>query len=634
MAGGGEPRTRGLQLAVAALGVLLAAALGGAWVQGELAEWKVVQRRYNAQAAAAGRAPVALGIRQIWKPQLGVVDRCPSCHLAMGGAEPLPGEALFAAHPPLPHDPRELGCTLCHGGDGRGTSAAAAHGEREAADEPLLAPAARQSGCGVCHSGLKTPDAALAARGERLFGEYGCAACHQGPRALADVGLRGLPADWHDRHLGRPAEGPTAFAPLAEEDLPAVAEHLLAQVGAPRLMAGKRLVAERGCRGCHRLGGAGGDEGPELSAATLKRPTELPPGPGRGAAQLAWYQAHLLDPPRLVKDSRMPRLGLSDAEAELVAGYLVSLRPRALPEELVPRDRVRANRLGEREFATSGASLYAAFCSACHGARGQGRTEEDALGPVPALNGPDFLALAEDSFLVRTISEGRPGRRMPAWANPETGLKPQEIRAVVAHLRAAELPAPPFEAVLAAPADPERGREAFLSLCAPCHGPAGAGTAIGPPLAAADNAVTVDDSRIYGTLANGVAGTAMGAFRALEAGTLRALIAAVRALPRLEARRKEWKPAAGDPGRGAAVFTAHCAKCHGLRGEGLKGPALANPGFLAAASPGYLTGTIVRGRPQAKMPGFGAAGPDNARLSPEQVADVVAFLRGGLVGGL
>lgn len=624
-----EPPVRGLQLAVAALGLGLLVALGAAVAQEELAEWKVVQRRYNALAKAAGKPPIAVRIRQAWKPSLELVDRCASCHLAMADAEALPGEPLFAEHGPLPHDPRELGCTTCHGGDGRATSAAAAHGERDQGGEPLLAKASRDVGCGACHSGLRTPSAPLAARGAKLFADYACADCHRGKLELRHVGVQALPEDWHDRHLGRVLDG-VAFAPLADEDVPAVAEHLKTLVGAPKLMAGKQLAAERGCRGCHRIGGAGGEDGPDLTAIGLRSPENLPAGAGRGEALLARHAEHLLDPPGRTPGSRMPKLGLTQAEADLLAGFIVSLRPRALPEALLPRDRLRVTRLGERDFATDGESIYAAFCSACHGLRGMGRDSQDVLGPVPSVAQADFLALADDPFLVKTISEGRPGRRMPAWATTEGALRPQEVKAVVAHLRSLEPPAPSFEAVKEATADLALGRRTFALRCAPCHGAAGEGTEVGPPLAASDNVVTMDDSRIYGTLATGVAGTAMGAFRMLDAPALRSVISVVQALPRLPLSRKTWKATPGDPGRGAALFAQHCATCHGKSGEGEKGPALGNPALAAVASDGFFTGTIVRGRPGTKMPSFGTGGPEHARLTAAEVADLVALLRSGV----
>lgn len=621
-----ETRHGALRVAVVVLSVGILGGLALAIAQDHFTEWRAVQERYNALARAAGKPEIAMRLRQIWKPDLQLVDRCSSCHLGAAGVEPLPGDPLFAEHPRIPHEPREFGCTTCHGGEGRATTAAAAHGERGDGVEAILARPYFDAGCGACHTGLRTPSEPLAAIGEQRYREYDCKACHEGARSLDGVGLRPIASDWHDRHVGKITDG-IAFAPLDDADVPAVSEYLRTFVGAPGLLAGKRLAAQRGCRGCHRVNGVGGDDGPDLTDVALRPPERLPPAKSKGLGLAAWHKVHLAEPRWAVTDSLMPKLGFDDAQAGSLTAYVLSLRPRALPEALVPRDRLLTGRLGERDFATDGASIYGAFCAACHGLKGEGRESEDGLGNVPSLANADFLALADDPFLRRTIAEGRAGRRMAGWANRDGGLRAAEIESVLAFVRAFEPPAPSFAQVQAAPVDQALGRETFGKSCAPCHGEAGAGSVLAPPLAAKDNEVTIDDNRIYGTLATGIAGTAMGSFRRFDAATLRGVIAATRALPRLDVPRKDWKVAPGAPARGEPLFVEHCAKCHGKAGEGDKGPAIQNPAFLAVAGDGYLAGTIIRGRPGTKMPTFGVAGAEHARLAPADVADVVAFLR-------
>lgn len=617
-----EPELDGLRRAFALLSAMTLLALAAAWAKDYFTEWRSIQGRYNTLAAGAGKPPVAVGIKQIWKPELELVDRCVTCHLTMGGAGPLPGEPLFKSHPPIPHEPRDFGCTPCHGGQGRATTVSAAHGPTSDWPWPILNRTNTQAGCGTCHTGFKTPSLSLAERGEQLIKEYECLGCHREPQALTTVGMRGLADDWHNRHAGLSENGLT-FAPLPEEDVPAVSSALATRMGAPRLMAGKRLVAQLGCRGCHRINGVGGDgeEGPNLD--------ELPRREGLGTAELAdWHRAHLLDPQRLVKDSLMPRLGLSEEEAELVTGFLLSLRPRHLPEAQLPIDRLRTSRLGERDFASDGASLFAVFCSACHGPGGEGREFDHTPQLFPALRNPVFLALADDEFLRRTIRLGRPGRHMPSWGK-SGGLRPAEIEALVTYLRSLELPAPALARTPSASSDATEGRRLYAGECAPCHGADGEGSGLAPPLAARDNEVTTSDERIHGTLSAGVAGTAMGSFRTLDAGQLRAIIAVVRALPRLELSRARWRLRTGDPVSGGALYQEHCARCHEPQ-EGKpvsSGPGLLNHSFLAVASDGYLAGTIVRGRPGTKMPAFGTGGPEHAGLEAESVGDLVAFLR-------
>lgn len=86
--------------------------------------------------------------------------------------------------------------------------------------------------------------------------------------------------------------------------------------------------------------------------------------------------------------------------------------------------------------------------------------------------------------------------------------------------------------------------------------------------------------------------------------------------------------------RGAAVYRKYCATCHGDRAQGYAGdhaPSLVTSTFLASASDDFLRAAIDRGRPGTAMAGYGRAigGP----LDPEQVGDVIAFLRANAPAG-
>jgi mono/diheme cytochrome c family protein len=629
--------------ATAVLSVLVLGALSVAPARAYFSEWRAVQGAYNGSARKAGLPTVAVAIRQIWKPELAVVDRCASCHLATDGATPLAGQPLFAAHPPIPHEPRDMGCTVCHGGEGRATAASSAHGLEGGGLDPMLPRGFYQAGCGTCHSNLKVGSAPLVEKGSALVESSHCRDCHRAGGAkgaaeiaggeLSTIGLRGYRADWHIKHIEHSSTaqtGPwaTSFAPLADDEVVAVDAFLQGEVGAPRLMAAKSLVYARGCLGCHRVGGVGGDDGPDLSNEGRKSVADLPFAQVTGPRTLVtWLKQHFLDPARVVPGSQMPKLGFTEAETDLLTLYVLSLQTRAIPEALAPRDRVRGLRLGERDFASDGPALFGVFCSACHGPRGEGRKFATLTSVFPAIGEAEFLAVADDNLLRKTLMNGRPGRRMPAWGTKDGGLRPIEIDAIIAFLRGLEPRAPTAEEVEAAPVDRAAGDALFGRLCRPCHGPAGEGSAVAPPLSATDNPVTHDDNRIYGTVTIGVAGTAMGSFRQLDATALHSLIATVRALPPVATKRAGWVAKHGDAAAGAEVFGHQCARCHGARGEGVEAPALANPAFQAAATDGYLTATILRGRGTTKMPHFGTPAADHPLLIPAAVADVVAFVR-------
>src|ERR1019366_2060340 len=120
---GGQTTSLGsLRIAFAILSVVLLGVLAVAPATTHFSEWRAGQERYNDLAQHAKLDPIEVRARQI-SPAPDVVDRCGSCHLGAAGVAPVDGNPLFAAHPPIPHDPTRFGCTLCHSGQGRALTA-------------------------------------------------------------------------------------------------------------------------------------------------------------------------------------------------------------------------------------------------------------------------------------------------------------------------------------------------------------------------------------------------------------------------------------------------------------------------------------------------------------------------------
>lgn len=71
---------------------------------------------------------------------------------------------------------------------------------------------------------------------------------------------------------------------------------------------------------------------------------------------------------------------------------------------------------------------------------------------------------------------------------------------------------------------------------------------------------------------------------------------------------------------GAALFSSHCAACHGDKGDGGVGVPLALPSFLDSVDDDFLAATIRHGRPGRVMPAFDA-------LSDAQVRAIVSHIR-------
>lgn len=527
------------------------------------ADWRRAQHHVAAHLPAGSTFDVQL--RQIVVPALRAADRCVSCHVGMAPGETgIPGDRIYGAHKPVVHDPAELGCTVCHAGQGRATSHADAHGDVPHWPEPMIPLAHAQAGCGTCHSHVAVPNLAVLERGRDLLDRHDCLSCHrvdgkggtlrpggagggEGPD-LSRVGTKGIPPAWYEQHLERrrqaiaapPSDGlpwKASFGDVPPKDRRSIEQFLGSRVGAPALAHAKSLFNTLGCRGCHKVNGVGGDDGPDLSRAGERDPGLTNFSGVAGPRTIAnWHAAHLRSPSSVVPGSRMPDLRLDDEQIEALVLYLMSLRRTGAPEALWPPDRMRAVRLGEREFSTDGATLYSTFCAACHGAAGEGYRFAGAA-PFPAVGNRDFLAVASDDFLARTIEHGRVGRRMPAWSEGQGGLRRGEVDALVAHLR---------------------------------------------------------------TLGGG-------------------------ARPEPDTRPARWVTA--DSTLGRALYADHCATCHGPTGEGAEGVALRNPGLLAVATDTYLVETIRRGRTGTTMPSFGAGSPSRRALSTEEILAIVAHLR-------
>lgn len=511
------------------LGVLIC--LGAAIVQENvLREWRRIQ-----QSARAEGKPVNVHLRQVVVPALDVADRCVSCHLGMAAGETgITGPPVTRAHPRLPHDPAGFGCTVCHGGQGRATEEADAHGNVRFWPEPMLPREFLYAGCGSCHTHLMVPSVSELEEGRRLFERNDCLACHrvdgrgatirpggaggmEGPD-LSAAGARGYDAGWYDKHLARVSTDSAgafrkSFGPLGPGDRAALDIYLASRVGAPGLVEAKALFHSLGCRGCHKVGGVGGDDGPDLTREGQRDPGRLDFTHVPGEPILAgWLAAHFRDPARIVPGSAMPILGLSDEQVKQLTFYMLSLRRTDVPEAFWPKDRIQSERFGRREFAVDGRTLYGTFCTACHGPSGEGMRYA-GMPAFPNIANPDFLAIASDDFLRNTVRHGRPGRRMPAWGDKEGGLRPAEIDSVVAwvrHIGGTACEPDPKSRLWAR--DPSGdGRRLFGAYCASCHGAEGQG-AEGPALNNRVLLASAGDTYLYETIRRGRRGSSMSGF--------------------------------------------------------------------------------------------------------------------------
>jgi mono/diheme cytochrome c family protein len=167
-----------LLLAVATSAV--AAAVLGA---GDKPDWLRVQQRYAVEHPDFEIALRAAPLGPVTASTPDGQEYCASCHLAGAGYEPAAG-LIFAAHPAVGHDPLELGCVPCHGGDPGSTDL---HDRAAFGRDAPLPGAQAWVACLQCHDAqaqgeLLAPWPAVAdaqAQLAALLADHGCQACHQ-----------------------------------------------------------------------------------------------------------------------------------------------------------------------------------------------------------------------------------------------------------------------------------------------------------------------------------------------------------------------------------------------------------------------------------------------------------------------
>ena len=176
----------------------------------------------------------------------------------------------------------------------------------------------------------------------------------------------------------------------------------------------------------------------------------------------------------------------------------------------------------------------------------------ESLGRARALAGPEGEARAQqgchcpDDEMQQMAFEG-PLNAHPAQARRSSG----------------DVPSLPETGRL------EDGRSLYAQHCATCHGERGGGdgpaaTFLSPaPSRLAEHEYST--ARISDALWNGVAGTAMPAWRDYPAEARASLAQAVQ---QLGSRRAEPAPTPELLERGQRVFAANCAQCHGESGDG------------------------------------------------------------------
>ena len=165
------------------LSVILLICLAIAPAKDRFREWTRYQQKYLRLIRGRGEAATLQrrfqgGLQQIWMPELGVTDRCGTCHLGLKEASLWDVSTQpFRPHPPIPHSLTEFGCVMCHRGQGAATGVEEAHRSTLAWEQPILPARYMEASCGQCHWNTLTGTPQLS-QGRQLLTRYGCVACH------------------------------------------------------------------------------------------------------------------------------------------------------------------------------------------------------------------------------------------------------------------------------------------------------------------------------------------------------------------------------------------------------------------------------------------------------------------------
>jgi mono/diheme cytochrome c family protein len=466
--------------------------------------------------------------------------------------------------------------------------------------------------CRTCHRGIDEPLLTTAPQPYRTHsgdflrdhppGEYGCTVCHggQGLSLMSSDAAHGRVEHW-DQPLLPPAYLEASCGRCHRNG------GMLSREGLER----GREVERRECARCHD-----GEDG-ESSASSLRYVGIRRSEP--------WLARYLADP-----DSEHARYWSAEplARADLDA-MVTELATRKGAENLLQ---------GELLYNERG-------CGGCHqidgvgGVLGADLTEEGLR--VPRQLDFTYMPGGRDVISWQKAHLLRPESVIPGTSMIDPRLRSDEVELLMVFVLSLYPPwnydawrAPDHDGFHEEnfKADAARGEALFLRYCAACHGPKGMGRidvvhgGYAPAILNPTFLALADEEFLTYNIANGREERNMPAWRhtaGLSDTDIRSLVLF------LDTQPKADTPAFAGPYRGSseggkATYSAQCAGCHGERGEGAVGPALALPSMQKATDE-YLYATIALGRPGTAMLPYDL--PDGTGLPRERIADVVAYLR-------
>jgi len=649
------------------LSILLLVVTGVILFRESRPEWKTYQESYRrylqdhaatpAEKKQAGR--FAVGVKQVWLPELDRADRCTTCHVGVDNPGAPRQEPLSPHSDISPHSFEKFGCTACHEGEGFATRLPDAH-------ENLTPDKLLEASCGKCH-GLEGPgvqEAPTYSAGYEIMERKACRGCHliegENKSDFNGPSLPGIRAKVSRDWLVKWLQAPKNYLPgsrmanflLSKSEIDGLADFLLKQDLPPETAAlfyrgtaeekkilndltddefnelveqGKVTFGRLRCLSCHILDNKGGTTGPELTGISRKTNRD-------------WLSAWIRSPATYNPSTLMPTFNMTVKERLGLVEYLLSESEFSMldkedtdltPDSANPAERANENLDGREIFKAKG-------CVNCHQLPG--------MKPNPEF-APPLKGLADKKIEKIDFGSTRIPRTLPDYIAvklqnpriygdklkmPDFGFTPEETGRLTTVLlgRTELMPASYIRKKQAAdiPAPAGEVGDIFARYkCLSCHRLGGSGGRVAPDLTNEGSKVKREWLRNYLEKPYAVRPylvERMPRFNmsAGEAETLSRYIDLV-----LRNREVDGGPGPkpGNPEAGRRLYTDKyaCQACHSIDGKGgYYGPALENTANRLKTA--WLATRLVNSHPYepgAREPVL--AIPENER------PDILAYLK-------